>query len=58
MAPVIVILQIIFWFSFSVAAVTYIVNSLTDWTDQEIIGCMKVALGIAATSGVSFLAFI
>lgn len=52
MTTLLIILNIIFWFSVSVTIVTYIINSLTDWTDAEAVGLMKafstIALVVAA----------
>lgn len=42
MATLLTILNIIFWFSVIVIVVTYIINSLTDWTDEEVTAYMKV----------------
>lgn len=58
MVSVFVILQIIFWFSLSVTAIMYLLNSLTDWTDQESIGIMKSFGTVAAVVGIfNFIIF-
>lgn len=57
MTTLLVILNIIFWFSVSVTVVTYVINSLTEWTDSEAIGIMKVFSTIALVMAATILIY-